>query len=62
MASALVPIAYGDSLIGSREDVAMALPHDELHSEIRASVRAYPEEFVRAMSAAGWLGMLIPEA
>ncbi len=40
----------------------MALPHDELHSEIRASVRAYPEEFVRAMSAAGWLGMLIPEA
>ncbi len=24
--------------------------------------RAYPEEFVRAMSAAGWLGALIPEA
>ncbi len=26
------------------------------------AARAYPEEFVRAMSAAGWLGALIPEA
>ncbi len=57
----------------------VTISESELHSDIRASVRAlcdrfgpdywrrcdaeraYPDEFVRAMSEAGWLGVLIPE-
>jgi acyl-CoA dehydrogenase len=57
-------------------ELTARLPHEEIRASVRALCerfgldywrtcdreRSYPEAFVRAMSEAGWLGILIPEA